>query len=61
MGERVGSDEGELPRRVGSGNKILMGNRKTLDQHTAAFGGRNPEHDDVFPCTSPVGSFPTGA
>lgn len=42
------------------GDKILMGNGKTLDEHMAAFGGRDLEHDDGFPYTSPVGSFPTG-
>ena len=43
------------------GDKIMMGNGKTLDEHMAAFGGRDLEHDDGFPYTSPVGSFPTGA
>jgi formylglycine-generating enzyme required for sulfatase activity len=43
------------------GDKIMMGNGKTLDEHMAAYGGRDLEHNDGFPYTSPVGSFPTGA
>ena len=43
------------------GDKIKMGNGKTLDEHMAAFGGRDLEYDDGFPYTSPVGSFPAGA
>jgi len=43
------------------GDRIMMGNGKTLDEHMAAFGGRDLEYDDGFPYTSPVGSFPTGA
>ena len=39
----------------------MMGNGKTLDEHMAAFGGCDLDHDDGFPYTSPVGSFPTGA
>jgi formylglycine-generating enzyme required for sulfatase activity len=42
------------------GDKIFMDNGKTLDEHMAAFGGRDLDHDDGFPYTSPVGSFPTG-
>lgn len=42
------------------GDAIMLGD-ETLDQHMAAFGGRDLEHDDGFPFTSPVGSFPAGA
>lgn len=42
------------------GDRIMMGNGKTLDEHMAAFGGRDLEHDGGFPYTSPVGSFPAG-
>jgi len=43
------------------GDAIMMGNGKTLDEHMAAFGGRDLEYDDGFPYTSPVGSFSAGA
>jgi len=43
------------------GDKIMMGNGKTLDEHMAQFGGRDLECNDGFPYTSPVGSFPAGA
>ena len=43
------------------GDTIMMGNGKTLDEHMAAFGGRDMVNSDGFPYTSPVGSFPTGA
>jgi len=43
------------------GDKIMMGNGKTLDQHMAAFGGRDLEYNSGFPYTSPVGSFIEGA
>jgi formylglycine-generating enzyme required for sulfatase activity len=42
------------------GDKIMMGNGKTLEEHMAQFGGRDLDHNDGFPYTSPVGSFPTG-
>jgi formylglycine-generating enzyme required for sulfatase activity len=42
------------------GDKIMMGNGSTMDEHMAQFGGRDLEYDDGFPYTSPVGSFPTG-
>ena len=42
------------------GDKIMMGNGKTLDEHMAQFGGRDLAYDDGFPYTSPVGSFPSG-
>jgi len=38
----------------------MMGNGKTLDEHMAQFGGRDLDHNDGFPYTSPVGSFPSG-
>jgi len=41
------------------GNTIMMGD-ETLDEHMAAFGGRDMVNNDGFPFTSPVGSFPTG-
>ena len=43
------------------GDTLMMGNGETLDEHMAAFGGRDLEYDDGFPYTSPVGSFPSGA
>lgn len=43
------------------GDKIMMGNGKTLDEHMAAFGGRDLEYNDGFSYTSPVGSFMAGA
>ena len=42
------------------GDKIMMGNGKTLDDHMSAFGGRDLDYNDGFPYTSPVGSFPSG-
>ena len=38
------------------GDRIMMGNGKTLDEHMAAFGGRDVGYDDGLPFTSPVGS-----
>lgn len=42
------------------GDTLMMGN-ETLDEHMAAFGGRDRVNSDGFPYTSPVGSFPAGA
>jgi formylglycine-generating enzyme required for sulfatase activity len=42
------------------GDTIMMGD-ETLDQHMAAFGGRDLVNSDGFPYTSPAGSFPAGA
>lgn len=42
------------------GGKIKMGNGETIDEHMAPFGGRDTEHSDGFPYTSPIGSFPAG-
>jgi formylglycine-generating enzyme required for sulfatase activity len=43
------------------GDTLMMGNGETLDEHMAAFGGRDLEYSDGFPYTSSVGSFPGGA
>jgi len=43
------------------GDKIMMGNGKTIDEHMAAFGGRDMKYNDGFPYTSPVGNFTAGA
>ena len=42
------------------GDTIMLGD-ETLDEHMAAFGGRDLVNSDGFPYTSPVGSFPAGA
>jgi formylglycine-generating enzyme required for sulfatase activity len=42
------------------GDTIKSGSR-TLDQAAEAVGGRDLEHSDGFPYTSPVGAFPAGA
>ena len=40
------------------GDKIMMGNGKTLDEHMAQFGGRDLDYNDGFSYTSPRGELP---
>jgi hypothetical protein len=42
------------------GDKIMMGNGKTLDEHMAQFGGRDLDYNDGFSYTSPRGELPNG-